>query len=195
MKAPTEAQAAAWLRTVIAPVLFGLDRVLEHTERGDWTYRPATGELQKILAVAAMVPGPYRPNLAQMIRQGERLRVVVAAYETARDSLVVAARAAHHALVTSSAFLATRPEQRATLAAYVVNNQRELPRYFDLFELWQDIGAELFAQRQGPPFVALDRAGAAVERCAEDLLTLSVSLRDALADRYGLPAVEAPPDR
>lgn len=194
MKAPTEAQAAAWLRTVIAPLLRGLDRVLEHTERRDWTFVPPD-QLRWIVPAASMIPRVYQPNFSQMTRQGARLASAVATYDRAQAALAAAARGAFDALVAHPGFLRlTVPDQRAVLGGYVVNNRREPPRHVALFTEWTQIGGELLALRDDAAFGSLDRSGAALDRAAGDLLSMIVSLRDTLADRYGLPAVEARDD-
>jgi len=190
----------AWVYTVINPVLEGLRIESGFLQKGNWTFRFHSGELEFVRPVAAYVEFPSQPNLEDFLESNPEDKRIMASRDQSREALRAKCQEALAFLTGQGTFrqkVSSCAEQfkgdfqtevaDKLVAELIVNNIRSQPEHYRTFRFWSRYGEELMAFRTGEIFQQADRAG---EQLAENNKQVSARLRETrkqLAEAHDVP--------
>lgn len=211
---PTVKQVEAWLYMVLGPVIHGLTQeayFLTVQRAPTWRFRSRTCEY--IHEVAHYIDASQLPTLNQFLRFNAKQAKLVHAHDKVLSDFQASASKAHDALVQLPAFQpivekverefpdwrgAYRVEDGPSLLAEAALNWAHLPEppsHSTDAAAWKQYGPDVLRLRDdtsvAESFQTVEANLAHLAKTSTTLKDSLVSLRDELADKYGLPP--APP--
>lgn len=198
VRRPTRDQVRAWLSTVIGPMIDSLKIETRRAGEASWSFRASRQDFEFLWPTEMMLAEPYLPNLQQYLRNDPRAGRLVATHDDSLNSLRAACRTAFELLVAHPALKQLSADQpddaRKYFAEYVLNGARDLPFDYIHAEYWARSGERFLDLRKDPgirrAIEGVEQAGRAFGDAARLLLSHLTTVRDQLADKYGLAVVE-----
>jgi hypothetical protein len=210
-------RVAAWIYTVINPIIESLQRELAFLEIGNLTWRPRTGCCEIIRTIKEYVDVNQWPNYADFLAQ--RSASVFALKFQRHDSdlrklngvaqelfnrmisweefkaaiesdLVAYGRASLQP--QSSTYIPDREEIPKMAAEYVINNVQTLPSHYLDSAFWNYAGRNLLAFRSRPEFQELHRSMTGLGDVSAGLKRELEGHRLSLSSKYDVPAAPVP---
>ncbi len=194
----------AWIYSAINPILEALKIESGFLEKGNWTFRQHSRDLEFIRPLEAYVDYQSRPNWVDFVSSNSSVRDRVTHRDEQREELRKACGAAFTYVVTLQGFeqkvsdcvlrftrggepaqLGQRPQD--VVAELIVNNIRELPSHYGYHRFWSMFGGELRQFRVGQAFDRADQAGLELKKSNDGLSAELVKVRSALAAEYDIP--------
>ncbi len=199
----------AWIYSVINPILEGMTIEAGFLERGNWTFRRYSRDLEFIRPVSAFVSYQGRPNGDDFTTSNPDAKEKIDLRDAQREELRDACRAAFDDLAANSDFQQkvdecfrafeveapgatsrlVHPAVKAheVIAELVVNNRAGVPDHAGIFPFWSRFRDELMRFRVGAAFEKADQAGLDLRKKTEDLSLELSKTRSDLAAEYDVP--------
>ena len=203
----------AWIDTILAPMLGGLELSQRFLQARNWTWKYYTGNLEQVRPVRAYVDDQVRWNLRQFeeIYSGSEVLRTLEEYDKSLHLLSQACSSESQTYLEASDFLKTidrlltaernwdngngeEHHDREYLLEYLVNNREDLPPYYVLSRFWHENRNHLLDLiRNSPDLVeakevttaAGEASSEACEKASRSIWTL---MNDFSID-HGLPIV------
>ena len=203
----------AWFDTVINPLLDGLEKEQWWLARQNWTWEVQPPGLESIHRVQAYV---NRDNLDHFTQHYPNVVRAIEEHDKQRDLLLQRCQELQNAIAGSKELLDlyqrfttvealaevgttieklfsgyTQEQRLHILAKYIVNHTGELPDFYLIAPLWNKHRQEFLALLELPAIrptsEAADKAGAAMRRSADKLISLIKEVRQKLAEEHDVP--------
>lgn len=197
----------AWIYSVINPLLEGLRIESSFLERGNWTFRRSSRDLDFIRPLEMYIAYQSRPNWDDFRSSNAQLQGSVKRREEQREKLRVACSAAFDCLVAMPEFqqkvsdtfeaFASAGENTNNLvhrnvkpyeavAELVINSTRTLPEDYPVHRFWSTFRDDLMRFRKGAAFEEADGAGFDLKNSNDDLVAELKALRSSVAEEYDI---------
>jgi hypothetical protein len=198
----------AWFRTVINPIIAGLEAEADLLRRDDYTWRAYARRLAGFAPVRSQVAEIASPNLDQFLRvypefqplfedHDEKLRVLfekVSEYASALDAYSPLRQMAAHLIDKTNPGFSNDEEAVSVAAEYVVNGVTHLPNYYSTAQFWNSHSRQFLDLRDHPeisPFrESAHVAALTLKQSADDLAGALKAVRDELSFDMDVPPVE-----
>ncbi len=198
----------AWIYSVINPLLEGLRIEATFLERGNWTFRRHSRDLEFIRPIRILVGYRSVPNLEDLINSKPETRKAIERRDAQREKLRDACRAAFDALVANADFRrkvsdtlqaveSEAPGWTMTIVhpavpfheviAEVIVNNGGVPNHAAIYPFWSKFRSEFMPFRVGMEFTAADQVGRELRNSNDHLELELAQLRSTLAEEYDIP--------
>lgn len=198
-KKTTEHQARVWLNTVLAPLTRRLGDEERRAASGRWSFDHRRDFFESLCFVSQMVQPSFEPNLRQFLKRFPEFSKASKSHDIALTVLLEGCRGAFQALMAAPQFTTMLNDvptaDRTYFAEYVVNAMPELSAsFFSTASVWNSHRSALLGLREAPAvkpaFDELNKRGDAFLRVVRKLNSSVEKKAEALADEFGLPAVD-----
>jgi len=210
-------RVAAWIYTVINPIVEGLQRELELLDSGNLSWRFYSHRCEFIRPVGEYVDGNQEPNYSDFLVENTKYRQRFKSHDSNLDAVNNSASALFGALISNPQFLeavessfrayekarqrdplapdlsSTRNDDTKYAAEYLINNYRDLPSHYSLAKFWKAASdaMHLFRSSSGL-FGPVQENTRILKRESERLASDLESLRRDFSRRFDLPAAPIP---
>lgn len=208
---------AAWIYTVINPIVEGLQRELQLLDSGNLSWRFYSQRCEFIRPVGEYVDSDQEPNYSDFLVENTKYRQRFRSHDTSLDAVNNSASALFSALVSNPKFLeavessfqayekarqsdpvapdlsSMRDDNIKYAAEYLINNYRDLPSYYSLAKLWKVASGAMHSFRSSSGlFDQVQENAHILKRESERLASDLESLRRDFSRRFDLPAARIP---
>ena len=197
-------RVAAWVYTVINPLIEALKDGKTLLKEKNWTWRYETKNLEFILPLDGYIDLASIPNFEGFLKAHPEVERKRKRHEELRVALSENCRIAFNYLIELQAFQDKVSSSRSTygeypggavpemdfaklIAQYIVNYIKDLPGYYTTSKFWARYEPEFSQFRTGKEFEKLEAAGKQLENHDEKLLARLKDLRSVLCKKYDVP--------
>jgi hypothetical protein len=210
-------RVAAWIWTVINPIVEGLQREVKLLDSGNLSWRFYSQRCEFIRPVGEYVDGNQEPNCSDFLVENPKYSQRFESHDTSLDAVNNSASALFGALIANPQFLIAvessyqayekarqrdplapdlsdmRDDKTKYAAEYLINGYRELPSYYSLAKFWKAASDAMhsFSVSSGL-FVQVQENARLLKRESERLASDLESLRREFSRRFDLPAAPIP---
>lgn len=210
-------RVAAWIYTVINPIVESLGRELELLEKGNSTWRSGTNRCEYIRNIQEYVDSKQWPNYKDFLADNDLFHKTFALHDADLEKINSEARTIYKGLLTLDQFsvavetlLDAYENQRAAggqhwpsynlvrkelineAAQHVVNNVEFLPNHYTYSFFWNFACKSLLDFRDQPQFTPLHQAQASLKEISSGLRGALEEHRLSLSRKYDVPAAPVP---
>lgn len=199
---------AAWIHTVINPILDGLEREISLLDQKNWTWRYYNQKLEFIHEIKKYIAYSDWPNYEQFIRTNKKAEKWFTEHDNLLQELTESTTKAHHILVQSEEFSedvdsalkafmekegvdpyggAPRDKAISIIAEYVINNRAELPNQYTDSLFWRRKGQDILPYRQEPSLQPMFTTGEKLGLHDRKIHRELDDLRFEWGEKYDLP--------
>lgn len=197
-------RVAAWVYTVINPLIEALKVEKSFLKEKNWTWRYETKNLEFILPLEGYIDSASLPNFEGFLKAYPEVERKRKKHEEFRVALSENCRIAFDYLIELKTFQDKVSSSCSTygeypggtvserdfaklIAQYIVNHIKDLPGYYTTSKFWARYEHEFSQFRTGKEFEKLESAGKQLENNDEKLLARLKDLRSTLCKQYDVP--------